>query len=668
MMQTSKDSRSATSCSECQRRKQKCSREWPCNHCQSRKVPHLCQFGPRKVQTDSSPDSSQNCRSLKRSNEEIDEESPPISDGTDKETENGLKAWGYMPGHVYYNLGRDDPEEFHSSTALAGSEESNEVNKVLYAIPPRTLTDAIVNHFLNHVNVRYNSIYAPTFTNQYVQWWSDRINNKELSPVFTCLLLRVCAYSAQYFTPELCKTIEFELACNIQTLTQRFYRAAEQLSSSFTASNTSIERVQGLFLRSAWLKSDSQIVESWHNLGCCIREAQELGLDSEAANVGLSEFDVEIRRRLWCLLYIWDWQMSSWLARPHLIDQRNTSFVFPNLRLDEPSTQPNMLSPFAHISLQAQLGRRMVTKMGDVLRVADLSPEQVLNVLAECDTFINELPPIFRMENTDTSLDQEHPFYIFQRHQLHVVSLLSMLDILKPYLARSPEDRTSLYDVQLRDKGIEIGLKVLEAARKLFDHEFPINSKFHLVVFCVFDTGAILCSAIIHDTSEGSPYRDEVMDAIEGALAMLHQLSVVSKIGASSYKFLSKLVQAAPRLAQQGRAQKRQKTTNGEPPAPTPAVPAMPPPDTDREDAAPPAMDSFVNSIPDISTTDDISFDLDEFLRQDPFGNSARLDIGGMEEIWDWENLNLDIYFDQGNTGSLDPATTFMNGKESDRF
>lgn len=28
-----------------------CSREWPCNHCQARKVPHLCQFAPKKVTT-----------------------------------------------------------------------------------------------------------------------------------------------------------------------------------------------------------------------------------------------------------------------------------------------------------------------------------------------------------------------------------------------------------------------------------------------------------------------------------------------------------------------------------------------------------------------------------------------------------------------------------------
>lgn len=67
-----KNGRAPTSCLECQRRKQKvwfidlktiirssqadltlqCSREWPCNHCQSRKVPHLCHFATKK----SSPD------------------------------------------------------------------------------------------------------------------------------------------------------------------------------------------------------------------------------------------------------------------------------------------------------------------------------------------------------------------------------------------------------------------------------------------------------------------------------------------------------------------------------------------------------------------------------------------------------------------------------------
>lgn len=71
--------------------------------------------------------------------------------------------------------------------------------------------------------------------------------------------------------------VEFELACDSQALSERFSAAAEQLTRSFEASNTTIERVQEQFLKGVWLKSESKIVESWHALGCTIREAQELG-------------------------------------------------------------------------------------------------------------------------------------------------------------------------------------------------------------------------------------------------------------------------------------------------------------------------------------------------------------------------------------------------------
>jgi hypothetical protein len=82
----------------------------------------------------------------------------------------------------------------------------------------------------------------------------------------------------QYLTPDLRKMIEFELACDSQVLTDRFASAAEQLSQSFEASHTTIERVQEQFLKGVWLKSESKIVESWHALSRTIREAQELGM------------------------------------------------------------------------------------------------------------------------------------------------------------------------------------------------------------------------------------------------------------------------------------------------------------------------------------------------------------------------------------------------------
>ncbi|CAE7194362.1 hypothetical protein PTNB73_08631 [Pyrenophora teres f. teres] len=604
--------------------------------------------------------SSSEPKSLKRSAPDSAEPQFISQNGEHEEIEDGLKVWGYMPGHVHYKVG--NPDE-HAPRRESPPEAPifDTVEKVLHAIPPRSITDAFVNHFLSVVNYRYSAIYGPTLAEQYVQWWTDRGAGKQLSPEFTCLLLRICAYSVQYLTPSLRKMIEFELACSSQTLTERFSDAAEELSRSFEASRTSIERVQELFLKGAWLKSESKIVESWHALSRTIREAQELGIDKDAGAEDLCEFDLEIRRRIWTLLYIWDWQMSAWLGRPNLIDQKNLTFKLPNLRLDQSTTLPNLLSPFAHMALQATLGRRIAAAMGNATSQTDLSAEQVLAIESTCENFIQELPPIFRIDNPDLSLDDEHPYFVFQRHQLHCVVLLSKLDFLKPYLTRERRDKMTDCDDEFRRKGIDVALDLLHVARKLFDHEFPINAKFHMVVFCIFDTATLLCSAIIHDRDHVLPRREEVFDAIENSLEMLHQLSPTTKLSASSYNFLFKLVQATPDLSRHTQVSKRQRQTSYAALAlnTTPPVDELPPavamPLTTK--SVVPAIESAAPTTETLPTTtmqDDLNFDIDQFLAQNPFGHLGdpnALDMGGMEQIWDWEDLHLDVYTQAGPNG-----------------
>lgn len=121
--------------------------------------------------------------------------------------------------------------------------------------------------------------------------------------------------------------------------------------------------------------------------------------------------------------------MSAWLGRPNLIDQKNLTFKFPNLRLDQSTVEPNLLSPFAHMALQAHLGRRVATVLGDAVSVHKLSAKEVLTVEAECEKYIQELPAIFRVKDPDTSFDEQHPYFIFQRqvrrprYRLRTVSL-----------------------------------------------------------------------------------------------------------------------------------------------------------------------------------------------------------------------------------------------------
>jgi hypothetical protein len=348
--------------------------------------------------------------------------------------------------------------------------------------------------------------------------------------------------------------------------------------------------------------------------------------------------------------------MSAWLGRPNLIDQKNLTFKFPNLRLDQSTTEPNLLSPFAHMALQANLGRRVTTAMGNARSKTDLTAQQTLAIESECEKFIDELPAIFRIQYPDTSLDEAHPYFVFQRLQMHCVIYLTMLDFLKPYLTRERQDKMSEQDDEFRKKGIDIGLQLLKVARKLFDHEFPINAKFHMVVFVIFDTATLLCSAIIHDRDHVLPYREEVKSGIETSLEMLHQLSLTTKLGATSYSFLYKLVEATPELSRNSPASKRQRQASSSAPMTTPVdvlAPAPAAPSCSTE--VPPTTDIAlvaltVNTLPPMAVPDDVSFDIDQFLAQNPFGDvgiSSALDMGGLEQIWDWDKLHLDVGYAQ---------------------
>jgi len=296
--------------------------------------------------------------------------------------------------------------------------------------------------------------------------------------------------------------------------------------------------------------------------------------------------------------------------------------------------------------------------MGDAQSVDALSADEIIRIEAELDNFVDELPAIFRLHDPDTSLDAEHPYFIFQRHQLHTVIYVTKLDFLKPFLTRARDDKKSDRDDDFRRMGIDLALDVLKVARRLFDHEFPINAKFHMVVFSIFDTSTILCSAIIHDHERRLPRRDEVADAIDNSLDMLHQLSLTTKLGATSYAFLYKLVQSNPDLSHGTDGSKRARKRS------TISTHTLEPPPLVHHASSRDSITSAVDqqhqppvvapTLPELSIPmdpasslpilNDLTFDVNQFLAQNPFGNANALDMGGMEQIWDWEDLNLDQF------------------------
>lgn len=84
-------------CTECRRRKQKCDRQWPCNHCQRRKVVDQCRF---------KDDKSEQLEGAWAASSDVKRKLEQHSSDDERDTEavEVLEAIGYSRGHVLAKL------------------------------------------------------------------------------------------------------------------------------------------------------------------------------------------------------------------------------------------------------------------------------------------------------------------------------------------------------------------------------------------------------------------------------------------------------------------------------------------------------------------------------------------------------------------------------------
>lgn len=446
----------------------------------------------------------------------------------------------------------------------------------------------LVQNFLENANFQYYPIFPEQLRGQSADWWEARAAGQRLSPELTCLLIRVCAVSAQYLEDSLRQRLELEIGEKAQSLTERFHAAAQKLSSSIPRGHGGIMQVQQLFLEASWWKSEASMVEAWHALSAAIREAQEIGMsyllcgqrnqrcDSEGCQSasdtdsqlglhkpveGLPNFERELRARLWCILWTWDWlvakrpavpsvanearQMSTLLSRPLLIDQSDHRLEIPDGRLENIS-DPEVPHPLSSVALQAQLGlhvSHLFQKMG-----TDRSVKLVLDIEEALEMWMGTFPAAMRDHRPDTRWDQKYPNVPFMRCQVNVIAYCYLLAPLKPYLLGNadPEIMNTQLGADLRMKGVETCLDLMKASEKFYDLIFPQNVKYFFIIFFMFDAATVMASAIVHDTEYTLPKRNQCIRSLRTAQELMDGVADVSEAARVSAQLLRKLTAKLP--------------------------------------------------------------------------------------------------------------------------
>ncbi|KAK7219707.1 hypothetical protein V2G26_007710 [Clonostachys chloroleuca] len=219
--------RTATACLECQRRKKKCNRQWPCDHCQNRKMSHLCEFGPPKGPRHPVESEASSMNDSRRSIE------PPVSEIQNplslEDCSLALDELSYVDSDILRVLQIQPTTKPTKALSVP-----SHVMQAIRTVPPRPYTDGLVKNFFNLVNYHYCILHQPHFMTQYTKWWSTRPelrSSPSCSDIsFTCLVLRICSNSTQFLTPSDIHRFESELGESILVLGANYNTAAQTLS------------------------------------------------------------------------------------------------------------------------------------------------------------------------------------------------------------------------------------------------------------------------------------------------------------------------------------------------------------------------------------------------------------------------------------------------------
>ena len=211
-------------------------------------------------------------------------------------------------------------------------ENSPEFIASVQLLPKREIINFLIQNFFRGVNWMYEMIHPSTFLNRYEKWWAVAPGTNMEDLEFGVLVLRICAYSAQFLP---CREYTAETICGValSTIREDCHTLAKYLSDLCEAicGAESLISVQHLFLAACYSNNEGRMKKAWHEIGSAIRLAQDLGMHLEMRRTHRkqpNDLEKELRRRAFWNLYVWD----RLVCPPIWSTSSSEGFVYDNQR------------------------------------------------------------------------------------------------------------------------------------------------------------------------------------------------------------------------------------------------------------------------------------------------------------------------------------------------
>lgn len=227
-------------------------------------------------------------------------------------------------------------------------------------------------------------------------------------------------------------------------------------------------------------------------------------------------------------------QISSGLSRPKLIDRGGCTAELPDLTLE--GYNP---SPMEHMKMQSQLTRELAERFGapkNIISTAEVQEYKEI-ILA----WVRRYPKIYDFYEPDMTRDSVHPWIFPHRFYLYTMACLLILNPIRHYMVKSYTKDSPPDELQCRADGLFFSLILIKTQRKWVDKINGRDGRLHFIIFSIFDTAAILCTALVKDHANTIENKQDVLYAIAESTAMLKALINISETAKMSHDILYRL-------------------------------------------------------------------------------------------------------------------------------
>lgn len=179
--------------------------------------------------------------------------------------------------------------------------------------PNRHVAESMIDAYFRHYHVSYPIIHEPTFRAQY-----SEIIPRPNGPCWTVLAYVVAAIGV--WTSALSSTDTLDLAL--------FSQARSILTFNFLEVGN-LTLVQALTLASNYVQKRDKPNSGYNYLGLAVRMAMGLGLHKEFQGWNISPLKMEIRRRVWWAICVFDVGATITFSRPDVWPYKGVEVAFP---------------------------------------------------------------------------------------------------------------------------------------------------------------------------------------------------------------------------------------------------------------------------------------------------------------------------------------------------